>query len=598
MFQHIKRIAGRFCCLLMAMLLCIPVISIANEIEPAQERSPLIRVCLTKLGLTDRLDLTLTAPYQLSTDVEMLLYFQANTELSFQLKNDFIYLYYQGMALRLGRSVDMKRSGDSYDQRVGFYRTHFPALYLGDLRLEIVEGKLRPVLTIHVEDYLLGVVPYEMSDTFPLEALKAQAVAARTYALRSQNQYDDFDVYDNTNDQVFKGYISEHPNSEQAILETQGICGFYKEKLAQCFYSASNGGQTELVQTVWPTRGEYPYYTFGPDPYDLENLESTVRSFALRKSYQADETAPYALRKLLSEKLTAVLTENGYDPSPDSIQVNAVQEVSIDSPNMNGSKLMTMLHIALDISVRTKQEVSIRIADTDLEEVSLFSNAVVLPWQTQATQPEYTELQNVSYGPFVTWHETVWLDIPIFPEAEDVFGMDISGNYDNEIWSVAENDEAFTLEARRYGHGVGMSQRGAQVMASRYGMTYQDILGFYYPGMKLRQYQNNIRRFAKVDEALSATAGPAPSPTPRPTLMPSTMVALEDQWFAYVTEIADDSSLNLRSIPSMNGDIQMRLYKNQRLLVIERCPEEGWVHVKTDVAEGYVMEKYLTKEER
>ena len=167
----------------------------------------------------------------------------------------------------------------------------------------------------------------------------------------------------------------------------------------------------------------------------------------------------------------------------------------------------------------------------------------------------------------------------------------------NEIWSVTENDEAFTLEARRYGHGVGMSQRGAQVMASRYGMTYQDILGFYYPAMKLRQYQNNTRRFAKVDEALSSTAGPAPSPTPRPTLMPSTMVALEDQWFAYVTEIADDSSLNLRSIPSMSGDIQMRLYKNQRLLVIERCPEEGWVHMQTDVADGYVMEKYLTQEE-
>ena len=87
-----------------------------------------------------------------------------------------------------------------------------------------------------------------------------------------------------------------------------------------------------------------------------------------------------------------------------------------------------------------------------------------------------------------------------------------------------------------------------------------------------------------------------PTPTPRPTLMPVTIPAENGQWYALVTGIAENSSLNLRATPSLNSEILMRLYKNQRLLVVERCEEEGWVKVKTDAVEGYVKESYLSKE--
>ena len=65
-----------------------------------------------------------------------------------------------------------------------------------------------------------------------------------------------------------------------------------------------------------------------------------------------------------------------------------------------------------------------------------------------------------------------------------------------------------------------------------------------------------------------------------------------------MTEIDDDSSLNLRKTPDLGGEILMRLYKGQQVLVLERCPQEGWVKVRTDVAEGYVVEEYLTAETR
>ena len=68
----------------------------------------------------------------------------------------------------------------------------------------------------------------------------------------------------------------------------------------------------------------------------------------------------------------------------------------------------------------------------------------------------------------------------------------------------------------------------------------------------------------------------------------------EGAYLAAVTEIDDDSSLNLRLEPSQGADILRRLYKHQRLIVLGTAAEEGWVHVKTDVIEGYVMASFIT----
>ena len=133
-------------------------------------------------------------------------------------------------------------------------------------------------------------------------------------------------------------------------------------------------------------------------------------------------------------------------------------------------------------------------------------------------------------------------------------------------------------------------------MAAEHGKTYQEIIAFYYPGLTLMRYEDQPAQMIQPEAALAATPGPAPTPTPRPTLMPMTLTPGEGQWLATVTEIDDDSSLNLRKTPDLGGEILMRLYKGQQVLVLERCPQEGWVKVRTDVAEGYVVEEYLTTE--
>lgn len=590
---------------LLVWLICALVMTTAfaqvDEIkEKIETRNPMIRVHLTKLGLEDRLDITLSTSYILKNQKgEILASFQPKSDLSFQLRDEGLYLYYEGMVLPLGNDINLERVNSQTKE--GWRRTNFSTLYMGDLRLKVSDKKLMPILNIQVEDYLLGVVPYEMSNSFPLEALKAQAVAARTYALRNQNSDALYDVTDNTNDQVFYGYLTGNDRAEKAIRDTYGICGFDQEKLAQCYYAASNGGQMELPQTVWPSRETLTCYAFGEDPYDLENPESPVRKLTLQKKYKNGQ-APYAIRSLVAELLSEKLSEFGYDTSPESIRVDEVLQVIADTPATLGSKKMTMIRLLLRISGRTRHEVRVQIADPDTEEVSLFS----LPQTTDSpnSSPTFAPVVTVEptaspqpvYGPFTPVDEDISLDIPIFPVAEEAFGMDILSHYDNEIWSVDETKDAFVIEARRYGHGVGTSQRGAQQMAQEYHKSYVEILNFYYPGMQLARFAEQMELTAQVDEALLSTAGPAPSPTPRPTLMPVTMEAKEGQYFASVTGISEDSSLNLRAEPSLNGKIVMRLYKGQRLLVAEECAQEGWVKVQTDSAEGYVVKSYLTQE--
>ena len=189
----------------------------------------------------------------------------------------------------------------------------------------------------------------------------------------------------------------------------------------------------------------------------------------------------------------------------------------------------------------------------------------------------------------------ITLSFPIFPDAEKALSLSIN-LYDNEPWTVTETDNAFIIESRRYGHGVGMSQYGAQQMAAVYGLSYTDILAFYYPGVTLMRYADTAVSLPRVSSVFTRTADPAPSPTPRPTLMPMTATAADGQWYATVANIGESSWLNLRAEPNLAADILMLLYKDQRLLVLERMPQEGWVHVKTDVVEGYVMEEFIQAE--
>ena len=547
---------------------------------PASADTPSsIRVYLRRLQVEDTLRVTVKGQYATQ---DGRLSFSDGAKLVVVLRGDQLVLHTGQTAVVMGSSIKLVRC---QSETPGYLLLNDgTGMYEGDLSLDIVENAIRPILTINVEDYLLGVVPFEMGDSFPLEALKAQAVTARTYALRKSGSSDAYDVEDTTNDQAYRGRTTSSPLSEQAVTETKGLCGVYRGALASCFYSASNGGQTELGQHVWPTDAPdaYGYMDMRDDPYDLENRNSVVKRYTLQKK-PGEKGIGEALHQALTAAMGEQLSALGVEADGELVRFDEIQSVEAVTPKYDGdSRLMTELRFTVKISVRDytfRQTPSPQLA------------ASSTPHADETPAPTATP----AFSPYRKVKEAVTVTLPIFTEAERAMGLSINVSQ-NELITVSDIGSAFLIESRRFGHGVGMSQRGAEQMARQYGMTYEQILAFYYPGMGLVSYDTGSAPLPTLNAELMATPAPTPSPTPRPTLMPvSTNQMPEGAYLAIVSNIDEDSTLNLREQPSTSGEVIRRLYKNQPLIVLS-VSKDGWAHVKTDVMEGYVRSEYLQAE--
>src|SRR3954468_6574927 len=137
--------------------------------------------------------------------------------------------------------------------------------YRGSIQIDVNAGKLRAINMVGLEQYLYGVVPSEMPYTWAPEALKAQAVAARSYALATRRT-GAFDLYPDTRSQVYLGIEHEKPSTNAAVNATAGQVVLYQGAVAKTFFFSSSGGRTASAEDVW---GEpVPYLLSVPDPYD------------------------------------------------------------------------------------------------------------------------------------------------------------------------------------------------------------------------------------------------------------------------------------------------------------------------------------------
>lgn len=564
---------------LFVLPLALLILILAVAFPASADTPSSIRVYLRRLQVEDTLRVTVKGQYATQ---DGRLSFSDGAKLVVVLRGDQLVLHTGQTAVVMGSSIKLMRC---QSETPGYLLLNDgTGMYEGDLSLDIVENAIRPILTINVEDYLLGVVPFEMGDSFPLEALKAQAVTARTYVLRKSGSSGAYDVEDTTNDQAYRGRTTSSPLSEQAVTETKGLCGVYRGALASCFYSASNGGQTELGQHVWPTDAPdaYGYMDMRDDPYDLENRNSVVKRYTLQKK-PGEKGIGEALHQALTTAMGEQLSALGVEADGELVRFDEIQSVEAVTPKYDGdSRLMTDLRFTVKISVRDytfRQTPSPQLA------------ASSTPHADETPAPTATP----AFSPYRRVKEAVTVTLPIFTEAERAMGLSINVSQ-NELITVSDIGSAFLIESRRFGHGVGMSQRGAEQMARQYGMTYEQILAFYYPGMGLVSYDTGSAPLPTLNAELMATPAPTPSPTPRPTLMPvSTNQMPEGAYLAIVSNIDEDSTLNLREQPNTSAEVIRRLYKNQPLIVLS-VSKDGWAHVKTDVMEGYVRSEYLQAE--
>lgn len=309
--------------------------------------------------------------------------------------------------------------------------------YLGNITFNVSEGRIRAINTLPIEHYLYGVVPYEMSNTFPMESLKAQAVCARGYATAncSKNRLRDYDILDTSADQVYHGYASKYTRAIAAVDETAGQVMTYGGDIIQAYYSASNGGQTERTGNVWVS--DLPYYVQRDDIYDVANPSSLEEKSFIPLEFN-DETLPLMDALVLDKLKTGANEAAGGEVA----LLSTVRVKAYDAKYAPPSRCYKKADVVLmtEDARGVKGQITVTLSLGEL--VSSDEN------------PE---------GIFNSGNRT----------------LRMRGAEYGVIEAQGKEYEGWFLTNRRYGHGIGLSQRGAQQRATG-GQSFSEILSFYY----------------------------------------------------------------------------------------------------------------------
>ena len=433
------RIFHRVC----AICIALALVFVCAEAFPAAlaESDGMIRVRLTRLGAPASVTLAVDCDYYLAADPTVRV--ESGDTVTFTAGENGLSMVSGRKKVALGDTAKLMRA-QSGNRGIRFMQPELSNRFCGDLGLSASGGVISAILNIYVENYLYGVVGYAMPPSADIEALKAQAVASRTYALRKKAERADaaYDVTDTASDQVYKGYngTSDYAEVVRAVDETRGGVVYFDNSLAQCTTCQSNGGQTESARNAWGT--VLPYTEVRDDPFDFESPSATVKTAVINKDLT--DLNPI-LRTALIEGMRARFAEQKLSTHESDIRVNAIESITAcDSRFPAPSRLYKSLTFKLNVS------------------------GVASDGQT------HTGTLSVSiptYGGFEDWY-----DLSINPE-------------DNETVWVTESERAFNVSLRRSGSGVGMSQRGAQVVAANYGKKAQEILKYYYPGIELKHLE-------------------------------------------------------------------------------------------------------------
>ena len=305
-------------------------------------------------------------------------------------------------------------------------------------------GKMSVINVVDMEGYLYSVVGQEMSPSWNIEALKAQAVCARTYALTHLNTYKNYgiDLCTTQNTQVYLGIDKETESTIAAVDGTRGQTVKYGGKTVDVYYFSSGGGSTENSENVWTSA--LPYLRGITDPYE-NPAEASYYNWT--KVYTRDEIK----NKMgaLGYKLGDILAVN-IDSRAESGRVTKLTVVGTE-----GSKTFEKGNIRAALSLNS-QQFDI-LGDTKGAAVlggeRLEGNAVVLT--AEGTKKVNASIYNVLGAEGIQFYDTT----------------SISG-------------DTFTFEGRGWGHAVCMCQWGAKAMADM-GFSYIDILKFYFTGIEV-----------------------------------------------------------------------------------------------------------------
>ena len=325
-------------------------------------------------------------------------------------------------------------------------------------------GDLTVSNVIPLEDYINCVVSREMSRSWPLEALKAQAVCARTYYEINLGRHnaDGFDICATTHCQAYYGMSETDARTAQAAAETAGQKAWYNGKPAQTYYFSSSGGGTEDVRNVWGSTS-IPYLCGVVDPYEA-TVSSKISDWNWTKTLTSSELNAIVVPTLQAKgyNCAAIVDVQITETTPTG-NVKSISFIDANGkswPFVKESGVRNLLGLkSMRYTVTAVGETTGGVYYTDGGgTISSMTGAYAINGDGSVGK--------ISGNPYViTGSGTQFLPAP-------------SGGTET-------GERVFTFSGSGWGHSVGMSQWGAYAMAQQ-GKTFQEILTFYYPGIEIR----------------------------------------------------------------------------------------------------------------
>ena len=353
-------------------------------------------------------------------------------------------------------------------------------------------GDLTVVNVLPLEDYVNGVVCYEMGREWPLEALKAQALCARTYVLKNLGKHDSygFDICPSASCQAYHGMGSNKPDygpsetSMQAVAETAGLVVKYNGRLAETFYSSSFGGASEDAKNVWGTDTvtEHPYLRGVTDPYEADVDDRNPRS-----PWTVRYTAAQLTQQLQNQGLGIGTSVKGLELTYSQLG-NVIQAVvhwangqssTISASNIR--KRFGVDAIRFTVNGAGTGEPADPVQPPAGESIAINGAETVDSLEGKYTISSSGTVSKVGESPYLISGTG-----EISPFGADGTGSEGIGP-DAPVQPVTVSGDTYTFSGGGFGHQIGMSQFGANAMARR-GFTYDEIVTFYFPGVQIQKY--------------------------------------------------------------------------------------------------------------
>ena len=353
--------------------------------------------------------------------------------------------------------------------------------YRGCLRFAVNGTVMTAVNVVDLEEYLYGVIPAEMPASYGEEALKAQTLAARTYAMTKLNAHkgSGYELCDTINCQVYKGYSGENSKTNAIVDETEGEIICYNGTPIEAVFSASTGGYTENSENVWnsvvpylravPEVGEYGNNTW-TKTLTLSQLDSLLSA----KGENIGSAQDIVITKISTGGRVQEMKIVGTSGSVTLTKEN-IRTYFSGACGSLPSKMFTINGKGGDpfSGSRSVQRQATKSSSTGSLTSSAAANGITA--KTEGTLSAMNGKNLKLDGLSVSENTNSNQNTPVISTGDyQIYDVNIS---------TVENG-TFVFEGIGNGHGVGLSQNGAQGMAQQ-GYSYEEIIKHYYTGVTI-----------------------------------------------------------------------------------------------------------------